>query len=122
MTGLDQLKFGAYRSRDDGIVWFRTARPLAAGFYHHRSLAGTPPDVCIADSVPALIVAVYPWIREEELEFQDEVSSPSATARDRDRLAERLAEGLVRRLDPDDDAAWLDEPAWLWHVRPAAGA
>jgi hypothetical protein len=55
------MKYGAYYNRrEDDMVWFRTARPLEAGFYRRHARSVEPPDVYIADSVPELIMKVYP--------------------------------------------------------------
>jgi hypothetical protein len=53
------MKSGAYFSgRGKGIVWFRTDRPLKTGFYHRHARHDDPPDVCIDESLPALIMPV----------------------------------------------------------------
>lgn len=54
------MKYGAYRSdRCQEILWFRTSRPLETGFYHRHARGDEPPDLCIAESVPALTMKVY---------------------------------------------------------------
>ncbi|MFZ0613811.1 MAG: hypothetical protein WAM73_16350 [Desulfobacterales bacterium] len=68
---------GAYhRGRGKGIEWFRTSRSLEAGLYRRHARRNDPPDVCIAASVPALIMEIYPWLHEEEAAFQEKMSHP----------------------------------------------
>ncbi|MBL0714502.1 MAG: hypothetical protein JJV98_12460 [Desulfosarcina sp.] len=111
--------YGAYyRRRQQDIVWFRTSRPLETGFYHRRTHHDDPPDVYIAESVPALIMQVYPWIHEEQAAFQHQAGSPGLNAEVKDRISEKLTGQLVQRLDPDDDTAWVDEPRWVKHLQP----
>ena len=112
------MKYGAYhRSRKQDVVWFRTQRPMEAGFYHRRTRHGNPPDVYIADSVPALIIKAYPWIQEQEAAFQKEAGSPGLNTEDQSRVSDQMTDQLVQRLDPDDDAAWVDEPHWVKHLK-----
>jgi len=95
------MKFGAYCSgRGEDIVWYRTARPLQTGFYHHHTRREEPPDVYIAESAPELIMKVYPWIHEAEAAFQDQVRSPGLDAEDQRRISDQSTEQLVQRLDP----------------------
>ena len=76
------MKYGAYYNRrDDDMVWFRTARSLEAGFYRRHARRAEPPDVYIADSVPELIMRVYPWLHEEEASFQNQVGRPGGECR-----------------------------------------
>jgi hypothetical protein len=74
--------------------------------------------VCIAESVPALIMKVYPWIHQEEMAFQENTSSPGISAEDQKRISDHLSEQWVNRLDPNDDNVWVDEPYWLKHLAP----
>lgn len=116
------MKFGAYNDIRKGvIVWFRTTRSLEAGFYRRNSRRGDPPDVYVAESVPELILKVYPWIRETEAAFQKAVGRLEAeTSHDRDseRVSDQMADQLVRRLDPNDDRIWTDDPRWIKHLQP----
>ena len=115
---MDTVKYGAYHNRrDDGIVWFKTARPLEAGFYRRHAGRGAAPDVCIAESVPELIMKVYPWIHELESDFQLEVGRPGLNDRNKDRISEEMTDHLIQRLDPDDEAVWVDEPHWGNHIK-----
>jgi len=113
------MRYGAYyRSRRQDIVWFRTSRTLETGFYHHHTHSDEPPDVYISESVPALIMKVYPWIHEEESAFQHQTSSPGLNAEEKSRISDQLTDQLVQRLDPDDDTALIDEPHWIKHLQP----
>ena len=113
------MKFGVYYNRrDEDIVWFRTARPMETGFYHRHTYRDEPPDVYIAESVPALIMKVHPWIHEEEAAFQQQARSPGLNAEDKGRISEKLTDQLVQRLDLDDDTVWVDEPHWVKHLKP----
>jgi hypothetical protein len=115
------MLYGAYyRSRRQDIVWFRTSRSIETGFYHRHTRRDEPPDVCIAESVPALIMKASPWIHEEQSAFQQQVSSPGLNADDKARMSEKLTDQLVQRLDPDDDTAWVDEPHWVKHLKPTS--
>ena len=108
------MKYGAYYNRhDDDIVWFRTARPLEVGFYRRHTHSKEPPDVYIANSVPELIMKVYPWIHAEEASFQNQVGHPGENAEEQSRISEKMTDQLVQRLDPNDDTAWVDEPHWV---------
>ena len=112
------MKYGAYyRKRKSDIVWFRTNRPLEAGFYHRHIRRKEPPDVYIADSVPALIMKAYSWINEGEAEFQQQVSSTGLDGEEKNRISDQLTEQLVQRLDPNDDKVWVDEPHWVKHLK-----
>lgn len=116
---MDKIKFGAYySSRDEEIVWFRTVRPMETGFYHRHTRREEPPDVYIAESVPELTMKAYPWIREEETAFQDQVGGDRLKADEKSRISDRLTEQLVQRLDPDDDTVWVDEPHWANDLQP----
>ena len=78
------MKYGAYnRSRQQDIVWFRTARPMETGFYHRHTHRDESPDVYIAENVPALIMKVYPWIHEEEAAFQQQAGIPGLNAEEK---------------------------------------
>ncbi|HKC96255.1 MAG TPA: hypothetical protein VKB81_19760 [Nitrospira sp.] len=113
------MRYGAcYKSPDEDILWFRTGRPLATGFYRRHTRPGKPPDVYIAESVPELIMKVYPWIHKEEAAFQDQVQIPGSDAQNKNRLSDRLTDQLVQRLDPHDDAVWVDEPDWVNYLQP----
>ena len=112
------MRYGAYyRSRQQDIVWFRTRRPMETKFYHRHTHGDEPPDVYIAESVPALIMKVYPWIHEEEAAFQHQVDSPWLKAKDKGQIADQLTDQLVQRLDPDDNTVWVDEPHWVKHLK-----
>jgi hypothetical protein len=113
------MQYGAYyNSRDEDIVWFRTARPVESGFYHRHTHRDEPPDVYIAESVPTLIMKVSPWIHEEQSAFEQQVSSPGLNAEDKSRMSIKYTDQLVQRLDPNDDTAWVDEPRWVKHLKP----
>ncbi|MEJ2170630.1 MAG: hypothetical protein P8X90_34485 [Desulfobacterales bacterium] len=115
------MKYGAYYNpSEDDIVWFRTARPLEAGFYRRHARGEEPPDVYIADSLPELIMKVYPWIHKEETSFQDQVRHPGGNAEEQSRISEKMTGQLVQRLHPDDDRAWVDEPHWVKHLHTAS--
>ena len=112
------MKYGAYyRRRQSDIVWFRTNRPLEAGFYHRHTRRKEPPDVYIADSVPALIMKAYPWIQEGETEFQEEVSSTGLDRKDKNQLSDKMTDQLIQRLDPNDDTVWVNDPHWVKHLK-----
>jgi hypothetical protein len=112
-----KMKFGAYYSnRDEDIVWFRTALAMETGFYHRHTRSEEPPDVCIAESVPELIMKVYPWIHKEEVSFQNKVGHPGRNAEEQSRMSEKMTDQLVQRLDPDDDTVWVNEPHWVKHL------
>jgi hypothetical protein len=116
---METVKYGAYcNRRDDGIVWFKTTRPLEAGFYRRHARRGEAPDACIAESVPELIMKVYPWIHELEADFQLEVGKPGLDDKDNARISQEMTDQLVQRLDPDDEAVWVDEPHWVKHLEP----
>ena len=113
------MKYGAYnRKHKSDIVWFRTNRPMSAGYYHRHTRRKEPPDVCIADSVPALIMKAYSWIHEGETEFQQEVGSTGLDAEEKNQISDKLTDQLVQRLDPNDDKVWVDEPHWVKHLIP----
>ena len=113
------MRYGAYyRSHGQDIVWFRTRLPMETGFYHRYSHRDDPPDVCIAESVPALIMKVYPWNHEEEAAFQQQASRPGLKVEEKGRIIEKLTDRRVQRLDPNDDTAWIDEPHWVRHLQP----
>lgn len=61
----------------------------------------------------------YPWIHDAEDAFQDQVSSPNDSTEEQCSRADRRAEELVQRLNPDDDSVWVDEPPWVKHLKPA---
>ena len=113
------MKYGAYYfSRQQDIVWFRTSRPMETGFYRRHTHHDDPPDVYLAESVPALIMKVYPWIHEEETVFQQQASNPGLNSENKGRISEKLTDQLVQRLDPNDDTVWVDEPHWVKHLQP----
>jgi hypothetical protein len=112
------MRYGGYfRSRQKDIVWFRTSLLLEPGFYHRHAHRDEPPDVYISESVPALIMKVYPWIHEEEAAFQHQTHSPGLSAEDKIRISDQMIDQLVQRLDPNDDTAWVDEPHWVKHLQ-----
>ena len=113
------VKYGAYcNRRDDGIVWFKTTRPLEAGFYRRHARRGEAPDACIEESVPELIMKVYPWIHRQESAFQKTMHRPGLSDKDKDRISEEMTDHLIQQLDPDDKAVWVDEPRWVKHLQP----
>lgn len=112
-------KYGAYyRNRKKEIVWFRTRRPLETGFYQRHTHFKGSPDVYIAESVPALIMKVYPWIQEAEKVFQQQASSPGLNDEEKGRISENMTDRLVQHLDPNADNVWIDEPHWVKHLKP----
>ena len=112
------MRYGAYyRGSRQDILWFRTSRPMETGFYYRHTHREDPPDVYIAESVPELIMKVYPWIHEEEGIFQDQVGSPGLETEDQRRISEELTDQLVQRLDPNDDTVWVDEPHWIKNLQ-----
>ena len=116
---MDTVKYGAcYNCRDDVIVWFKTVRPLKAGFYRRHERRSEPPDVYIAESVPQLIMKVYPWIHKQESDFQKTMHRPGLSDKDKDRISEEMTDHLIQQLDPDDKAVWVDEPRWVKHLQP----
>ena len=113
------MKYGAYyKSRRKEIVWFRTGRSMETGYYHRHSRRGEPPDVYLSESVPDLIMKSNPWIRAEQEAFEHEASSPGVSAEGIRRTSDNMTEDLIQRLDPYDDAAWVDEPRWVKHLKP----
>ena len=113
------MRYGAYyRSRRQDIVWFRTSRSMETGFYRRHTHRDEPPDVYIAESVPALIMKAYPWIQEVEAAFQQRASSPGLDVEEKNRISNQLTDQLIQRLDPDDDTVWVDEPHWVKHLQP----
>jgi hypothetical protein len=111
------MKYGAYYNcRDHEIIWFRTSLPLEAGFYHLHTHSEESPDVCIAESVPELIMKASPWIHEEEAAFQNQVKSPGENAEEQRQISEKMTDELVQRLGSNDDTAWVDEPRWVKHL------
>ena len=118
------IRYGAYRPRPgEAITWFTTSRDLAPGAYDYKTEAGSGPDVRIAESVGALIMAAYDWIQESEAAFEAEV-------RDRDTgragrgdgdIADQMMDQLVARLTRDS-RIWVDEPDWLDRLKPASPA
>ena len=116
---MDTMKYGAYYNRrDEEIVWFRTIRPLKAGFYRRHARHAELPDVYIADSVPELIMRAYPWIHAQEDTFQNQVGRSVENAEENNRISEKMTDQLVQHLDPDDAAVWVDEPRWVKHLQP----
>ena len=112
------MKYGAYyHSRRQEIVWFRTKRSMETGFYHRHALHGERPDVYVADSVPGLVMNSYDWVKAAENDFQQKHSSSASTDETKHRQAVSMADHLVQRLDPNDPAAWVDEPHWLTHLK-----
>ena len=112
------MKYGAYhRRRKKDIVWFRTKRSIQTGFYRRHSHSGKPPDVYVAESVPGLIMKVYPWIHEEETAFQKETGGQQSSVENDKGISDRMTEGLIQRLDPDDDTVWINDPHWVKHLK-----
>ena len=113
-----KIKFGAYYSnRDEDIIWFQTALAMETGFYHRHTRSEEPPDVYIAESVPELIMKVYPWIHEREAAFRSQVRGSRVNAKEQSRISEKITDQLIRRLDPNHDAVWVDEPHRVKHLQ-----
>lgn len=112
------MKYGAYTPRraDAGIEFFVTERALDAGAYRRGKTKG-PADVFVADSVPALIMQVQPEIARFQREGQKDLSAPSLAGMGEDRMADKLTDGLIRRLSTDRNA-WIEEPDWLDELHP----
>lgn len=114
------MRYGALTPRDDdsAIEFFVTERSLAPGAYVLGAQQQTP-NVFIADSVAALIMQIAPTIERVEREGQKALGFSAMGREDRVRLADQLADSLIRRLS-EDSAAWQEEPAWLDRLRPAS--
>ena len=113
------MNYGAYyRRRQQEIIWLRTSRLMKKGFYHRHTRRGEPPDVCISESVPALIMKVYPWINEAEATFQHETGNPWLSDEGKSRVASQMTDQLVQRLDSNNDEVWTDEPHWVKDLQP----
>ena len=115
---MDTVKYGAYYNRrNDVIVWFQTVRPLELGYYRRHARHSEPPDVYIAESVPELIMKVYPWIHGQESAFQKTMDRPGLSDKGKDRISEQMTDHLIKQLDPENEAVWVDEPHWVRHLQ-----
>ena len=111
---MTKTKYGAFYNRgDNSIVWFRTARLLDKGYYRRHARCAEPPDVYVAASVAELIMKTHAWIQEEEALFQRQSGRPGVNAANQKRISANMTDQLVQRLDPHDDAIWVDEPLWV---------
>ncbi|MGF1610855.1 MAG: hypothetical protein ACFCUQ_15745 [Kiloniellales bacterium] len=113
------MLYGALAPRDSecAIEFFVTERSLAPGAYILGADQQTA-NVFIAESVAALIMQIQPVIEWIEREGQQSLGFEAMDPEHRLRLADQLANGLVRRLS-EDSAAWQEEPDWLDRLRPA---
>jgi hypothetical protein len=114
-------KYGAYQAdQPDGVItWFRTNEEFAAGSYV-RGLGSTP-NVYIAESVAALIMAVGPAIDASEQAGQAGLSvSGMDDDAVRQHMASQLTDELVAHLSNETDSIWEDNPRWLKHLKPAS--
>ena len=99
------------------IEFFVTERPLAPGAYILGADQQTA-NVFVAESVAGLILQIEPVIERIEREGQKSLGFAAMDSDDLERLADRLADGLIRRLS-EDAAIWREEPKWLDQLRPA---
>jgi hypothetical protein len=113
-------KYGAYQAdpRDGEISWFRTNQDFASGGYIRGH--GTVPNVCIEDSVAALIMRVGPAVDASEKTGQANLNiSGMDDQAVRASMAGKLADELVARLTDESDSIWENNPHWLKHLKPA---
>lgn len=113
-------KYGAYQADppDGEITWFRTNRDFASGGYIRGH--GALPNVCIEDSVAALIMRVGPAIDASEKAGQANVSiSGMDDQAVRVSMAGQLTDELIARLTDESDRIWENNPHWLKHLKPA---
>lgn len=99
------------------LVWFTTQRALQAGTYTLGREQADPPDVYVAESIPALILLAGPRIDEVERRAKSTAGSPGTPADVEKRAAIEMADGLVERLTETSDI-WEAEPPWLNRLRP----
>ena len=114
------LRYGAYQAHppEGDITWFTTEIDLVAGNYIHGH--GSEANVFLDDSIPALIMRVYPEISTLEQAAQSELAASDMNVADREDMADRLTDGLVQRLT-SDDSIWGKAPHWLHCVQLADG-
>ena len=106
--------FGLYvRDLDAGdLVWFITERSLSPGDYVlGRRQAGSP-NVYVAESIPALILAVGPVIQRVELRAQAALSTPDMSPTTRQRIASEVTDNLLQQLT-ETSSIWIAEPHWV---------
>ncbi len=111
--------YGLYlRDPDAGdLVWFTSGRDLAPGAYVRGRGDGSAPDVHVAESIPALILAVGPLIEQAELRGQADLAPSDAPPGADARTAQRMTESLLQSLTETSDI-WVVEPDWLDELRP----
>ncbi len=116
------LKYGALCPSKPGaeIVLFVTEQPLEPGDYVLPGRRGPEAKVYIAESVPALIMSIHAEIESSQAAGQASLRLAHMNDDDAQRLAERLTDGLIRRLSEDNDI-WEQEPGWLSRLQPAGG-
>lgn len=114
------MRYGALTPRDQetAIEFFVTERPLAPGAYI-LGQGEQSPNVFIAESPAALIMRIAPTLERIQRAGQEALGFAAMDPGRREHMAERLTDGLIRRLS-EDEAAWREEPDWLDKLRLVA--
>ena len=112
-------RYGFYLADIDAgeFKFFRTEERIAAGVYRNPPAAPVRTTLYVAESVPALLMEVYPRLLAAELAALKRLGSAHMSPQNAHRQAEQMIDGLVRRL-VDDDGIWAEEPPWLTSLLP----
>ena len=115
-------KYRAYQAdpTDGESSWFRTNQDFASGGYIRSH--GNVTNVCIEDSVAALIMRVGSIVDASEKAGQANVSVSGVNDQAvREHMAGKLTDELIAHLTDESDSIWENNPHWLKHLKPAPG-
>jgi hypothetical protein len=103
------------------LVWFTIGQSLAPGHYVRGRHKTSSPDVYVAESIPALILAVGPLIEQAEKRAQSSLGAADLPRSAEERIANKMTEGLLQRLT-ETSSIWIADPDWVDELRPVMNA
>ena len=99
------------------FVWFTTEKSLAPGAYTRGRRHARSPDVYVAESIPALVMQVEPFIQQAEDSAQSSLSTADMPSDAERRIETEMTEGLLQRLT-ETSSIWVSSPHWVSELRP----
>ena len=113
--------YGAYLKHPDraDVEWFTTTNPLPTGQYSLRAWHPSTPNVYVAESPAALVLAIGPVLEGMEAAGQDALLTDGIRPEE-GAIATDLTATLLDQLN-ETSAIWQHDPKWIHKLKPYHG-
>ena len=101
---------------DAAFEWFTADESLKPGGYVLDDRHATTPNVLVAESVAALVLAVGPVLQQAEDEGQVSLATDDITSAERASIEDRNTAQLLAGLN-ETSPGWQANPKWLHRLR-----